>query len=275
MALDRAFSWWAGCCCSGRSIGCAGVLFWLDGWRCKDGDLVAATHGRSFWILDDVTSLRQVSEDIQNSVAYLFKPRPAVRFMTTFSFSRPASHGKFYRLTGATMATIRRKKKPDGEMVDTYLDSGKNPPDGVIVTYYLKQKPEDEVKLTFLDAHGQEIKTFTSEVKQEQPPVPADSSATQSKKQDKEKKELRVLKEAGANRFIWDMRYPDVPKVDNYVGGESTLAGPLVAPGVYQVRLAVGDQTYTESFEIAKDPRVEAAQADLEEQFELCYKIWE
>src|SRR5207245_4527449 len=131
----------------------------------KDDDLVAATHGRSFWILDDVTPLRQVSEDMQNSEAYLFKPRPAMRFMTTFSFSRPASYGKFYRLTGATMATIRRKKKPDGEMVDEYLDAGKNPPDGVIVTYFLKQKPEDEVKLTFFDAGGKELRTFSTEEK--------------------------------------------------------------------------------------------------------------
>src|SRR5205807_1204177 len=142
----------------------------------KDDDLVAATHGRSFWILDDVTPLRQMSEDMQNSEAYLFKPRPATRFMTTFSFSRPASYGKFYRLTGATMATIRRKKKPDGEMEDEYLDAGMNPPDGVIVTYYLKQKPEDEVKLTFLDAGGKEIRTFSSE-KKGQPSSAQDETA--------------------------------------------------------------------------------------------------
>ncbi len=253
----------------------------------KDDDLVAATHGRSFWILDDVTPLRQMSEDMQNSEAYLFKPRPATRFMTTFSFSRPASSGKFYRLTGATMATIRRKKKPDGEMVDEYLDAGKNPPDGVIVTYYLKQKPEDEVKLTFFDAGGKEIRTFSSEEKNGQPSsiqdaaagasdeIPGAGGVIKSEKKDDEKKEPRVAKEVGANRFIWDLHYPDPTKVEGYVAAESALAGPIVPPGTYQVRLTVGDQTFSESFEVEKDPRVAATQADLEAQFELRLKIWE
>ena len=253
----------------------------------KDDDLVAATHGRSFWILDDVTPLRQVSEDIQNSAAYLFKPRPATRFITTFGFSRPASFGKFYRLTGATMATSRRKKKPDGETVDVYLDAGKNPPDGVIVTYYLKQKPEGEVKLAFLDAGGKEIRTFSSEVENGQSSsaedasegasdeIPAAAEVVKSEKKDEEKKEPRVAKEAGANRFIWDLHYPDPAKIEGYVAGENVMTGPIVAPGTYQVRLTVGDQTFTETFEVQKDPRVPATQADLEAQFELRFKIWE
>jgi photosystem II stability/assembly factor-like uncharacterized protein len=253
----------------------------------KDDDLVAATHGRSFWILDDVTPLRQVSEDMQNSAAYLFKPRPATRFITTFGFSRPASFGKFYRLTGATMATSRRKKKPDGETVDVYLDAGKNPPDGVIVTYYLKQKPEDEVKLTFLDAGGKEIRTFSSEGKNGQSSsaedasegasdeIPTAAEVVKSEKKDEEKKEPRVAKEAGANRFTWDLHYPDPAKIEGYVAGENVMTGPIVAPGTYQVRLTVGDQTFTETFEVQKDPRVPATQADLEAQFELRFKIWE
>src|SRR5256714_8574860 len=144
--------------------------------------------------------------------------------MPTFSFSRPASSGKFYRLTGATMATIRRKKKPDGEMVDEYLDAGKNPPDGVIVAYFLKQKPEDEVKLTFLDAGGKEIRTFSSEEKNGQrsgiqdaaagasDEIPGAGGVIKSEKKDDEKKEPRVAKEAGAKRLLWDLRYPDPTK---------------------------------------------------------------
>jgi hypothetical protein len=234
----------------------------------KDSDLVVATHGRSFWILDDVTALRQFTEAMQSDLAYLFAPRPTIRFKTVGGFSQ-VSPGLFYRKTGVATITARRKQKPNGETVDENLNAGQNPPDGVIVTYYLKQKPEDEVKLTFLDATGKEIRSFSSEAKPEQPSVTEEPGPTKVK----ESKELRVPKEAGMNRFVWDMRYPDPTKVEGFMGGENVLVGPLVPPGKYQVRLTVDEQTYTEEFEIQKDPRVSATQQELEEQFALLLRI--
>jgi len=245
----------------------------------KDTDLVAATHGRSFWILDEVTPLRYISEQVQNTPASLFKPRLTVRFMTSWGFSRPSAPGIFYRNTGDTMITGRRVLKPGGKTVDRNLTAGNNPPDGVIVYYYLKQKLEGEVKLTFLDAQGEQIKSFTSEQAQDETPKtedapdPTDEADPTDEEEEREKKDPRVPKEIGTNRFVWNMRYPDPKKVDGYVASEAVMAGPAAAPGTYYVQLTVGDQTYVEAFEIHKDPRVSASQEDLDAQFALLLKI--
>jgi photosystem II stability/assembly factor-like uncharacterized protein len=240
----------------------------------KDTDLVAATHGRSFWILDDITPLRYISEQVQDAPVYLFKPRPAVRFITSWGYSRASAPGIFYRNTGDIMITARRELKPGGEMVDRNLNAGENPPDGVLVYYSLKQKPEGEVKLTFLDAQGEQIKSFTSEQAQSQSPKAEDAPPeTPDEEEDREKKDPRVPKEAGMNRFLWNTRYPDPKKVDGYVASEAVMAGPVAAPGIYHVQLTVADQTLTEAFEIQKDPRVPATQEDLDSQFELLLKV--
>src|SRR5581483_1376028 len=235
----------------------------------KDNDLIVATHGRSFWILDDITPLRHLSEQVANSDAYLFPPGPTIRFMTSWGFTRtPGPTGKYFRQIGTTQLTIRQKPKPNGETIEIYLDAGKNPPDGVIVTYYLKEQPEDEIQLTILDAQGQEIRTFSSEEKQNDT-----ASALRPNAKDKEKKEPRIPKDAGSNRFVWDMRYPEATRVDGFAGMDGPLAAPLASPGSYQVRLTIGDQIYIESFEILKDPRVAATQEDLEAQFALRLRI--
>ena len=240
----------------------------------KDTDLVAATHGRSFWILDDITPLRYISEQVQDAPVYLFKPRPAVRFITSWGYSRASAPGIFYRNTGDIMITARRELKPGGETVDRNLNAGENPPDGVLVYYSLKQKPEGEVKLTFLDAQGEQIKSFTSEQAQSQSPKAEDAPPeTPDEEEDREKKDPRVPKEAGMNRFLWNTRYPDPKKVDGYVASEAVMAGPVTAPGTYHVQLAVADQTLTEAFEVQKDPRVPATQEDLDSQFKLLLKV--
>jgi len=240
----------------------------------KDTDLVAATHGRSFWILDDITPLRYISEQVQDAPVYLFKPRPAVRFITSWGYSRASAPGIFYRNTGDIMITARRELKPGGETVDRNLNAGENPPDGVLVYYFLKQKPEGEVKLTFLDAQGEQIKSFTSEQAQSQSPKAEDAPPeAPDEEEDREKKDPRVHKEAGMNRFLWNTRYPDPKKVDGYVASEAVMAGPVTAPGTYHVQLAVADQTLTEAFEVQKDPRVPATQEDLDSQFKLLLKV--
>ncbi|HLH60076.1 MAG TPA: hypothetical protein VKV20_00220 [Ktedonobacteraceae bacterium] len=253
----------------------------------KDDDLIAATHGRSFWILDDITPLRQVDEDVQNSAAYLFRPRATTRFQTNYGYARSPESGKYYRGTGTTMITARVEVQPDGKKVERNLDAGQNPPNGVIVSYYLKEKPEGETKLTFLDAQDKEIRSFSSKVEKEEPEAaepptftdpPADTDETLDTKEEEQEsgeKGPPIPKEAGANRFVWNMRYPDAKRVQGYVASEATLAGPLVPPGIYRVRLTVGDQSLVESFEIRKDPRITATQQDLEAQFDLRMKIHE
>jgi hypothetical protein len=155
-------------------------------------------------------------------------------------------------LASGVHVTFYETKKPTGEAVKTFLDAGKNPPGGVMVTYYLKEKPKEEIKLTFLDVRGQEIKTFSSEGPEE---------------------ELKVPAEPGANRFVWDLRYPDAHKVPGDATTERSLRGPVAPPGSYQVRLTVGSRTYTQPFEVRKDQRISATQKDLEAQFQLLLKI--
>jgi len=239
----------------------------------KDTDLIVATHGRSLWILDDLTPLRSISQELQDAAINLFKPRPTLRFMTSWGYSHPTVPGIFYRMTGDRMITARRQQKPDGRMIDRNIDAGENPPDGVIVYYYLKQKPEGEVKLTFRTIQGEEIKSFTSEATRNQSLAIEGPVDPTDEEEDKEKKDPKVPKEVGTNRFIWNMRFPDPKKIDGYVASEAVMAGPFAAPGTYQVELKVGDQTLTEVFEIQKDPRVSASQEDLDAQFELHLRI--
>ncbi len=236
----------------------------------KDDDLVVATHGRSFWVLDDISPLRQVSDEVGQASVHLFQPRPTTRFLTAFSYSMPSTPGKNFAFLGPFQVTYRQQEIATGEKVKKYLDAGQNPPDGAIIHYYLNEPSQSEVTLTFLDTSGKVIRTFSSEEKKEQP---HSSSDKDKEKEKKEQKEPRVPKAAGANRFVWDLRYPNPTGIEGDKESEEIMKGPLVPPGAYQVRLQSGDQIYTQSFEVLKDPRVIASQEDLQQQFDLLQAI--
>ena len=234
----------------------------------KGTDLIAATHGRSFWVIDDISPLHQI--DGKTNGPRLYQPRTTIEYKTAGSIGHPPSSGKSFLMVGATMVTYKMKKNEQGEPEPMLLDAGKNPPDGVIVFYSLPSKPEGEVKLTFLDHDGNEIKSFVSKPDDEK----KDETAGEDK-ENEEDKEPKVAKEAGLNRFVWDMRYPDADKVPGdksmeFVGG---LQGPIAVPGSYQVKLTVGGNELTETFEIEKDPRVPATPEDLQAQFDLLMRI--
>ena len=220
---------------------------------------MAATHGRSFWVLDDLTPLHQLTQEVLQSPAHVFKPRPAYRTPAPFDLGPPAP-GKNYQVGLGVSATFQDMTKPSGETVRMFLDAGRNPPDGVVVNYHLKEKPEGEVTLAFLDRDGLEIRNFSSR--------PADDQ-----KSTDGRTEPRVWAEKGMNRFIWNMRYPDAREVPGDGSTERSLTGPLAPPGTYQVRLRVRGESYTQSFEVRKDPRVAATQGDLEAQFALLTRI--
>ena len=152
------------------------------------------------------------------------------------------------------------------------LDGGQNPPDGVTISYLLRAKPEGEATLTFLDAQGREIKRFSSE-EHKTSRARAGDLKTITGAEVRTRDEPRVAIEAGLNRFTWDMRYPDAGWVDGYITESGILSGPVAAPGRYQARLTVGDQTQTVTFEIAKDPRISASQEDFDAQFALLCQI--
>src|SRR6266567_3271209 len=235
----------------------------------KDDDLVVATHGRSFWILDDISPLRQVSDEVCEASVHLFQPRPPTRYLAAFSYEMPPTPGKNFAFLGPFQATYRQQEVATGEKVRKYLDAGQNPPDGAIIHYYLKEQPQGEVTLTFLTASGQVIRTFSSEEKKQQ----QGPDREKDKEKEKKKKEPRVPKAAGANRFVWDLRYPSPRGIEGDRESEEIMKGPLVPPGTYQVQLKLGDQTYIQSFKVHKDPRVRTSGEDLQEQFDLLQAI--
>jgi photosystem II stability/assembly factor-like uncharacterized protein len=222
-----------------------------------NNDLIAATHGRSFWILDDLAQLRQLADDALDQPLRLFKPRDTYRLATSFRVQKPAP-GKSYQRGVGGYVTYTQTQDPYGDTVLHFLDAGDNPPDGVIVTYYLKETPAGEVTLSFLDAQGELIQTFSSTT-----PAPGSS----------DKVVQRVPAAAGMNRFIWHMRYPDARAIPGDKLLEDKVAGPLARPGTYQVRLAVDGNSQTQTFALLKDPRVTASQADFDAQFEFLIAV--
>ncbi len=234
----------------------------------KDQDLVVATHGRAFWILDDLTPLYTMTPEVLSEAAHLFAPRPAIRYRTLRGFEGAAGPGKTYQPVGTTTYTFRQITRPNGEKGQKLLDAGQNPPDGAVISYYLHEKPAGELTLTFLDKDGNEIKTYRSK--------PDDEQAAQAEKKKDDRgaaEEKPAPKEAGLNRFVWNMRYPDARNVENAIYRSSGVTGPLAPPGTYQVRLTVGDASSIQSFEIRKDPRVVASDDDLRAQFALALQI--
>ncbi len=224
----------------------------------KEDDLVAATHGRSFWILDDVTRLRQINQDIEDKRAYLFKPRDTYRPAAPFG-ARRGSAGKNYMLSlGAPIAYYETKDEM-GNVVQKLLDAGENPPFGVIVTYYLKDAPESEATLTFRDSNSGLIKTFSSL-------RPAEPSPYQPE-------DPRLPANAGGNSFVWDMRYPYARKVPDDKALDPVTTGPLATPGTYSVTLTVDGESQTQSFQLLKDPRVAASQQDFDEQLAAALQV--
>ncbi len=212
-----------------------------------DDDLVIATHGRSFWILDDLTPLRQISRDVAQSAAYLFAPQTAMRVRSDVARDTPLP-----------------PEEPAGE----------NPPAGAILDYYLAQ-PAKEVTLEILDASGKLVRRISSAGK----PVEAEKIvafpsywfAPPSK----------VDTTAGEHRLVWDLRYPDPPSQQkNYdlsavygVGIKGLPRGPMALPGKYEVQITVDGKSYSQPLMVKLDPRLKVSAADLQKQFELEMEI--
>jgi len=207
----------------------------------KDSDLVVATHGRAFWILDDLSPLRQFQDEIPKSDAHLYTPSAAIRF---HGGGRGGAGGR-----GGPVTT------------------GENPPAGAMIYYYLRTAPKDEVTIEILDSAGKSVRKYSSLRMQRVDQQPRDPEAEPPRKE--------IEPAPGLNRFLWDLRYEPVPQVPGYslflyARGE---AGPLALPGAYQVKLSAGGQTYTAPLEVKLDPRVEVSREDLEKQFTLLTRI--
>ena len=221
----------------------------------KEGDVVLATHGRSFYIMDDITTLEQMTGAIEAESAHLFKPRDQYRLATGGGFG-----GGGGGRGGAAPAQLTPENAP-------VHPTGQNPPAGVVVQYWLGAA-NDTVALDFLDAAGKVIRGYSSK---------ADSTAQPAQPPEDgfgPPPAPRVPNKKGVNTFAWNMRYPDASSFPGMILWAASVTGPLVPPGTYKVRLAVnGKLVGTETFKVLPDPRIKAALADWQEQSRLALAI--
>lgn len=198
-------------------------------------DLIAATHGRSFWVLDDITPLRQIEPDFASKSMILYKPE-----------------------------TVLRLHLP--EEIDARGPVGSDPPLGAIISYYFSQAPKDEVKLEIYDRAGKLVRSLSSREKKgfEQPPEWPDQV-----------KEITTIPaSAGMNRYAWNLRWEPPVQIPGAFYSDQGPQGPLAMPGDYAVKLTVGKESQTQPLKIVMDPRVKNVTiADLQKQFELAMQV--
>jgi hypothetical protein len=154
-----------------------------------------------------------------------------------------------------------------GDGAPALLDAGQNPPSGVVVHYYFREKPAAEVKLAFLDAKDGVIREFSSKETAPARPTGLAYSLTS------DEQHPTVPAERGANRFVWNMRLPGAREVPDAALWFGFMGGPVVLPGTYTVRLAVGRDVLTKPFEIVKDTRLDVPDRALQEQFRFLLEI--
>jgi photosystem II stability/assembly factor-like uncharacterized protein len=208
----------------------------------REQEMVVATQGRAFYVLDDVPLLYQLNDDIKNSEVHLFQPKDAYRF---------GAGGRF------------------GGGGRGVPGVGQNPPAGAVINYWLKDRPQGEVTLEFLDASGKLVKKFSSK----------ESPRPQAAPEDAEENPFRggppprLSAQAGMNQFVWNLRYPDATTFPGLIMWAGSVTGPRVSPGKYQVRLTVAGKSQTQSFEVKKDPRLQATPEDYARQLSLSLQV--
>ncbi|MCX6538219.1 MAG: glycoside hydrolase [Acidobacteria bacterium] len=215
----------------------------------KDDDLVVATHGRGFWILDDINPLRQISEQVMAADAHLFKPQDAWRFRWNKNTDTPLP--------------------PDEP-------AGQNPPDGAIINYFLKTAAAGPVTLEILDGAGKVVRKHSSD---DVPEAPIEGRNIP----DYWIRPPQVLSAAaGLHRFTWDVRLAP-PAVSEFEYPISAIfrntprepRGPFVLPGVYTVRLTVAGRSFKQPLTVKMDPRVKTSLAGLQQQFTLSMQMYD
>ncbi len=199
----------------------------------KNDDLVVATHGRAFWILDDLTPLRSTTAQAATE-AVLYKPRLTYRMRWPDFFERA---------------------QPVGE----------NPPTGTIVYYYFPVAPKGVVALEFLDGSGKVVRRYSNEEKKE--------AETPPEWPDQTPPDEKIPTNVGVNRFAWDLRTEGPTPLAGEPGAEFRNRGPMVPPGAYQVRLTADGKSFTAPLELKLDARVKASSEDVQKQTELGKKI--
>ena len=212
----------------------------------KDEDLCIATHGRSFWILDDISALRQWDEQYRDQAARLFKPRTHTRLGTNWWAIYGGGVGggqkNYFVQNGRMGHTFYELGVVNGERKRNYLDAGGARPYGAIIHYWLGENATD-VSLSILDEDDQLIKTYEGEI---------------------------LSQERGLNRMIWDMNYPDVAAVEGKPAPGIVVQAPV---GTYKAKLTVDGKSEVQSFDLKMNPNEEYTAEDSAKRFELWWRL--
>jgi len=214
----------------------------------KDDDIVVGTHGRSFWILDDISLLRQLDINSKDQAVVLFRPQIATRVRWNQNTDTPIP-----------------QEEP----------SGQNPPDGAIINYYLKEKLPGDLDLEIQDAvTGKLIRRYTN--KDKPYAIPAINAPTYWIR-----RQETLSDEPGAHRFLWDMKYqpldlpPSYPIAATFMNTEPNPTSPWVMPGNYSVKLIAAGKTYTQTLQVRMDPRIKTPVSELKKQHDLSLAAYE
>ncbi len=232
--------------------------------RVVETDLVVATHGRSLWLLDDLTPLHRL-QAAQDAPLDLVPPRPAYRVHPDLFEDWIPTEGKVYDFS-STITYLASKDEETGLPVRVYLDGGEGAPRRAIIHYWLPDSAPEGVALSLeiLDEAGKVIRAFT--------PKPPDWEKREEADKALEPGPWLPVR-PGLNRFLWDLRHEGAMRVrGNKTGGEANK-GPFALPGVYRVRLSLGDQVREACLEVRADPRVHVSMADLRAQRDLLLRV--
>lgn len=232
--------------------------------KIRDHELIAGTHGRGFWILDDVAPFRESTRIANAKSLVLCEPPLTYRYPTPDGFDMPGEGTWMGGFPGVPLggATFTRERQPDGRFVSVWLDGGTNPPNGTQLHYFVSHTTRNtspvELTLTVRDEAGEILRTFSSN-KDAAREVPLEEVLTVAE---------------GINSFVWDLRISPAVGMPNDKGTRSVYsAGPRVAPGKYIAELSDGETTVSHTITVARDPRGEATDADLTLQYEILVRI--
>lgn len=232
--------------------------------KVKDTDLVLATHGRGFWIADDLPLLYQALE--QGTAAgqpRLFAPRRTFRVLPDLFADWVPPEGRIYSMSGATLMAA---KSATGQYSRQFLDAGEGAARGAAIHYYLPDAPEQEtaVKLEILDEAGAVLRSYGRK--------PAGYDKLDEKAKGMDPGPWLPL-QAGMNLFVWNLKLPGATRVPGNKTAADAAEGPYVLPGKYQVRLQIGDHVQAQTFPVVNDLRVQTPVEDLAAQFDLLIAV--
>ncbi|MDF2605295.1 glycosyl hydrolase [Sphingomonas sp.] len=235
------------------------------------GDLAVATHGRSFWVLDDLSAVRQWSPDIAKKDVHLFQPRDTMRILYTGygngtggpTGTNPPQGVIIYYHLKEGQAEPKAAGKADASYAPKTTDAPSTA--GATATGTVKPPVDNGIKLEILDATDRVIRTY--------PAVEAPGADDGEEEEGRGRKPAKLTRNAGINRFVWDFREEGPVKVPKASLWRNARGGPVVLPGQYKIRLTVDGKSQVQPVTITPNPNLTVTQAELKQQYDLVSAI--